>query len=430
MALTTAKAAEVMFENALETHEKQTQFIELTDYIEPDGGDMQNSGNVLWRPVQQHAPIITGWDLTGSETGIIEESYPAILGTPSNDFVEQRADDMRTQLFWSRRGEASGNRQASELNKLIATAIAQQGGIFYRSNVTSGYDFIAEAQTILNERQGYTSTRCFILNDRDNLKFSKDTAGRQTFQGRPEDTWKTGQIGNNVAQFDLYVSSSMPNITGGADPATTVTGNQSFAPEAGTVTTSTGIVTNSDYRSATIVVASSASYSVGDKVTFSNSGTPITALGVEDKTDTGQAMTFSIVAIDDSTHITVYPKPIAADDSALTSLEKAYANVDTTILNAATVDRLNTDASKKTNLFWDKSAVEVMGGTIPAGLFKEFDGMKTMSETMSNGQTMYMVYDGDLATMNFRYRLFTWYGITVANPSCAGVAVTYQLQGT
>lgn len=425
MALTTAKAAEVMFESALETHEKQTQFVTLTDFYEPDAGMLQNAGNVIIKPVQQHAPIISGWDLTGSETGIIEESYPCILGTPDNDFVQQRADDMRTELFWKRRGEASGKRQVSELNKNIATAISQQGGIFYRSNATSGYDFIAEAQTIMNERQLYESQRYFLLNDRDNLLFSKDTAARQTFQGRPEATWQKGQIGQNVAGFDLYVSSANPNITGGADPATTVTGNQSFAPEAGTVTTSTGIVTNTDYRSASIVVASSASYSVGDKVTFANSGTTVKALGLEDKTDTGVAMTFTIVAIADSTHITVYPKPIAADDTALTSLEKAYANVDTTILNAATVNRVNTDASNKTNLFWDKSAIEIMGGTIPAQLFSEFDGMKQMQETMPNGQTMYMVYDGNLATMNFRYRLFTWYGITVANPSNCGVAVTY-----
>lgn len=425
MSLTTAKAAEVMFESALETHEKQTQFVKLTDFIQPEGGDVQNSGNIIWKPVQQHAPIISGWDLTGNETGIIEESYPCILGTPDNDFVRQRADDMRTQMFWKRRGEASGKRQASELNKNIASAIALQGGMYYRSDDTSGYDFIAQAQTLMNERQLYESQRYFVLNDRDNLKFSKDTAARQTLQGRPEQTWGTGQIGQNVAGFDLYVSSSTPNLTGGADPATTVTGNQSFAPEAGTVTTSTGIVTNNDYRSASIVVADSSSYNVGDKVTFSNSGTTIKALGLEDKTNTGQAMTFTIVAIADSTHITVYPKPIAADDSALSTLEKAYANVNTTILNAATVDRLNTDSSAKTNLFWDKSAIEIFGGTIPADLFKEFDGMKTMSETMENGQTMYMVYDGDLATMNFRYRLFTWYGITVANPSNCGVAVTY-----
>ncbi|WP_197469747.1 P22 phage major capsid protein family protein, partial [Alcanivorax sp. HI0033] len=143
------------------------------------------------------------------------------------------------------------------------------------------------------------------------------------------------------------------------------------------------------------------------------------------KTDTGQPMTFTIVGKPDGTTIQVFPKPIALDDATLSDTQLAYANIDTVILNGATVDRLNTDATNKTNLFWDEDAVEVLGGTIPAQLFKQFDGMKVISSTMKNGLRMYMVYDGDIATMSFRYRLFTWYGNTVRDPSRAGVAVTF-----
>lgn len=423
--LTAGKIAEVIFENALETYQQQDMLLGQVSFFEPDGGDMQNSGNVVWRPVQQHAPILPGWDLTGQETGIIEETYPAILGTPSNDFVSQRADDMRDMRFWKRRGEESGRQQATNLNKAIANAIAVQGSMFVRSNATSGYSFIAEAQALMNERQGKMTERTFILNDRDNLKFGNDLAGRQTLQGRPEETWKTGQIGRNVAEFDVFTGSFLPNIVGGADPATTVTANQSFAPTAGTADPLTGIVTNSDYRVATIPVTASAAYNVGDKVTFANGGTTVKAVGLADKSNTGIAMTFTIVAKPTGTSITVYPKPIANDDPGLSALQKAYSNVDTRILNAATVNRVNTDASKKTNLFFDKDAVEVLGGNIPANLFREFDGMKVINETMKNGQKMYMVYDGQLNDMSLRFRLFTWWGVTIKDPSRCGVAVTF-----
>jgi len=386
---------------------------------------MQNANNVIWRPIQQHAPIIDGFDLSNLETDIIEETFPSLLGTPKNDFVEQRADDLRDMRFWERRGKQSGRRQATELNKQIASAVALQGSLFYRSNVTSGYDFISEAQAILNERQVAEDTRCFIINDRDNLTFGKDLAARQTIQGQPADTWAKGQIGNNIADFDIYTGSYLPNLVGGADPATTVTGNQSFAPEAGSVNTATGVVTNVDYRIASIAVAASASYNVGDKVSFANAGTTVKSLGLADKTDTNQAMTFTVVGKPDGTTIQVYPKPIAVDDPALSVLEKAYANIDTRILNAATVNRLNIDASNKTNLFWCKEAVEVLGGTIPAELFSQFDGMRVITDTMENGQQLYMVYDGDIAKLTFRYRIFTWYGITIANPSAVGVAVTF-----
>lgn len=421
MSLSTGKIAEVLFDKTMETYEHQMQLLPLCTFEQPDGGTQQNAGNVIWKPVQQHAPVISGWDMTGQETGIIEETYPCILGTPKNDFVQQRADDLRDMRFWERRGEQSGRRQATELNKSIAAAVATQGSLFYRSNVTNGYAFIGQAQAIMNERQSMDSGRCFVLNDRDTLTFATDLSGRETMNGRPEAAYAKGQIGMNVAEFDVYTGSFLPNLAGGASPAATVTGDQSFAPEAGSVDTSTGIVTNVDYRTASIPVSDSSSYNVGDKVTIG----AVQSVGLADKTATGQLMTFTVVAKPDATTLTIYPKPIAADDAALSTLEKAYANINTKILDTNVVARLNTDATNKTNLFWDKSAVEVTGGNIPASLFKQYDGMKVISDTMSNGQPLYMVYDGDIATMNFRYRLFTWYGVTIANPQACGVAVTY-----
>jgi len=250
-------------------------------------------------------------------------------------------------------------------------------------------------------------------------------AARQTLQGRPESTWATGQIGQNVAEFDVYTGSYLPNLVGGADPATTVTADQSFKPEGGSVDAATGIVTNVDYRSATIPVAASASYNVGDKIQIANGGTAIESIGLADKNATNQAMTFTVVAKPSGTSLTIYPKPIALDDPALSVLEKAYANVNTRILNTATVNRLNIDASAKTNLFWAKDSIEVVGGSIPAELFSQFAGNKVVTSRLKSGLDMYMVYDGSIDDMSFRFRLFTWYGLTNCNPSANGVAVSF-----
>ena len=421
MSLSTGKIAEVLFEKTKETYEHQMQLLPLCTFEQPDGSTLQNAGNAIWKPVQQHAPVIDGFDLSGQETSVIEETYPCILGTPKNDFVKVRVDDLRDIGFWERRGVQSGMRQATELNKNIAAAVATQGSLFFRSNVDSGYGFIGQAQAIMNERQAVQTDRNFVINDRDNLVFGGDLAGRQTVQGRPEAVWAKGQINQNVAEFNTFVGSFLPNLVGGASPASTVTGAQSFAPEGGSVNAATGVVTNVDYRSATIPVNTSVGYNVGDKVTIG----AVQSVGLADKNPTGQLMTFSIVAIPDGTSITVYPKPIAAVDPALSVAELAYANTNVVIPNAAVVARLNTAASEKTNIFWDKSAVEVMGGSIPASLFKQFDGMKVISDTMSNGQPLYLVYDGDLATLDLRMRLFTWYGITIANPSNCGVGLHY-----
>jgi hypothetical protein len=87
--------------------------------------------------------------------------------------------------------------------------------------------------------------------------------------------------------------------------------------------------------------------------------------------------------------------------------------------------RLNTDASARSNLFWDKDAIEVVGGTIPAQLLQQYDGMKVINQTLSNGLNMYMIYDGKIEDVTMRYRLFVWYGLTMKDPSRAGVAVSY-----
>lgn len=425
----TGKIVEVYFEKTIETYEHQMMMLDMVDVFEPDAGTLQNAGNVVWRPVQQHAPILDGWDLTGQETDIIEETYPALLGTPKNDFFSQRADDLRDMRFWERRGEQSGKRQATELNKGIADLITNTGSLFYRSNVTSGYDFVAEAQALLNERQTADDERYFLLNDRDTLKFASDLAGRQTLQGRPESTWKTGQIGQNVAEFDVYTGSFLSNLAGGADPATTVTADVSEVPEGGSVDPVTFAVTNVDYRVGTIPVTDSSGYEVGDRVSFTNDpgGTPVpvNAIGLADKTDTDQPMTFTIVAKPNATSVQVYPKPIALDDPGLTTLQAAYANINTQILTGAEMNRLNIDTSNKSNIFWCKNSIEVFGGDAPIELLNTFGGMKVISSTMSNGQKMYMAYDGNIDDLSFKCRLFTWWGLTNKNPSANGVALTF-----
>ena len=420
----TGKIVEVLFENALDTYNHQTSMMDMVDVFKPNSGDFQNAGNFIWRPVQQHAPIINGWDLTGQETDIIEETYPAVLGEPANDFFEQRADDLRDMAFWERRGKQSGMRQATELNRRVATLVAETGSIFYRSNVTSGYDFVAEAESFLDERQVAGEERYFTFNTRDNQKFAQDLAARQTVQGRPEEAWAFSQLGVNIAGFDIYRGSFLPNLAGGVDPATTVTADQSFAPEGGTVS-ATGVVTNVDYRIATIPVTSSAGYNVGDRVIFQNAAVPVTAIGLADKNDSDQAATFAIVDIPDATSITVMFKPIALDDAGLSVLQQAYANVDTQILNTATVNRQNIDTSAKTNIFWTRDSIEITAGDAPIQLLNEFGGQKVISSQLKSGLTMYMAYDGNIDDLTFKCRLFTWYQATNKNPMANGAAVTF-----
>lgn len=424
MSLTSGKIAEVMFENFVETYEHQEMMLGLVDAEQGTADKLQNAGNTIWYPVQQHRPTLTGFDLTGQEQGIIEETYPISLQDPNNDLIEQRIDDMRDTRFWERAGTQAGYQQATNLNKDIADLITNTGSLYYESNATSGFDFISEGQSLVNERQVFKSMGCnYLLNTRDNQKFAQDLAGRQTVKGRPEDTWATGQVGSGVAEFDVYTGSFLDNITANTN-TTTTTAAVSEAPEGGTVDAITKAVTNIDYRRGTIPVTDSSGFAVGDIVKFDNAGTDVESVGLSDKTATGQAMTAKIVAIPNGTSIEIFPKLIAVDDGSLTALEQAYGNINTQITSGANVTTVNTNGGKA-NLFWAKDSIQVMGGEAPWELMGEFGGMKTVSKSLTSGVTLYMVWDGDMTKATFRYRLFVWYGLANRNPMANGTAVTF-----
>ena len=138
--LTSGKIAEVLFENALDVYEHQDKLVDMCEFYQPDAATMQNAGNIIHRPVQQHAPVISGWDLTGMEQDVIEETYPAQLEpAPLNDFVSLRADDLRDMTFWERRGKTAGMQQVTYLNQRIAERIRDHGSLFFKdSTETSG----------------------------------------------------------------------------------------------------------------------------------------------------------------------------------------------------------------------------------------------------------------------------------------------------
>lgn len=426
--LTTGKIAQVMFEKFVETYEHQAVMVDLIDAESPDEVKLQNSGNLIWYPVQQHRPVLSGFDLTGQEQGIIEETVPISLGDPNGDFIDQRIDNMRDQRFWERAGEQAMQQQITQLNSDLARLVVNTGSQFYRFDTSasdSGFDFCTEGQTRLDEQEIYDRMgRCFLLNPRDHRNFAKDLAGRQTLGSkaeRAENAYATGNIGEYVASFDIYQGSFLPTLAGGASPDTTVTADVSLKPEAGAVDPATGDVSNVDYRRGLIPVVDSSGYNVGDKIAFDG----VEAIGLASKENSGRNMTFTVVAKPNATSIEVFPKPIALDDPALTALEASYANVNTQIKSGDVVSRVNIDASAKTNIFWAKESLKMIGGAAPWQLMNEFSGKKVLQTTAKDGMQMYMIYDGDITKATFQYRLFFWYGLSNFNPMANGVAVTF-----
>lgn len=417
MANSTGKILVTLFDGVMEQLNKNTVYTDNVEVesISPDR--MQNASNVYWRTVEQQSPIIEGWDMTGNETGIIEQYYPLTLEDPKNDFIGMRVDDLRDKGFLNRRILASGKKLSADLNKRIAELVSETGSMYYESSQT-GYNFVAEAGTLFKERQIASDMgRCFFMAPRVAQVMSNDLASRDSsLSDINKKAYESGMINPNIAGFKVYEAPTYGTVAARANATTTTVASDVVEVPRGYTTTG-GVNVNVDYRYGTVVLTSGTNYNVGDVITF----TGVNALGIMDKVDTGELMTFKIIAKNTNT-ITIYPKPIAANQAGITDEQAAYANISTAIVATTVVNKVNATGGQA-NAFWANDSVTLVGGDAPLQILSEFDGMKVVSETLDSGIKLYMAYDARLDSLQARVRLFTWYGLCNKDPSRNGVAI-------
>jgi hypothetical protein len=421
MALDTAKEVRVMFDLVAEQYEEQTQMAKLVGHYNMTGANAQNSNNVEWRQVEQQAPEVEGWEFVDADFGsVIEQSFPTVLGVPKNSLFQLRADDFRDRRFMERRATAGASRLSSGQNKRIADLVKGTGSIFYRTS-TAGYDFVKTASTIMSERQLATDAgTSFFVNDRTAQRISSDLANRTAMGKLPEETYKRGMIASQTAGFDIYESSYLSAITGGATPAVaTVTTTVSQGPVANQ--TLGGIVLPVDYRLSDLIAFSGANagdFAVGDRIKF----TGVNSIGLADKSNTGQEMTF-VIRVKSGSSYQVYPRPIAFTDGALSVAQKAYANIATQITATTPVVRLNVDATASANAFWVNDSIEIVDGDAPLEFLGQKDGMQVLVTSLASGTKLYMAYQGSINDLTLKCRLFTWYDVVNKDPSRNGISV-------
>jgi len=359
--------------------------------------------------------VIEGWDLSGQETEIIEQAYPLQLSDPRNDFVKIRVDELRDQGFMERRVRASSAKLSADQNSRIADLVASTGTLYSESS-SAGFDFVAEADTIMTERQANRDMGAsFFLSPRENQIMASDLASRSDLSGKPLTAYETAMIGQNVAGFDIFRGSYVGNIAARTNATTGAVATDVVEVPEG-FTSSGGTLSNVDYRVGSVTLGSGegADFTVGDVITFAG----INSLGLMDKRDTGQLMTFRVVAKDTDT-LSIYPKPIAADQTGIDDAQAAYANISTQIVATTVVSKINENGGRA-NSFWADDSICIVNGSAPLEMLNEFDGMKVVSETLDSGVKLYMAYDANLDDMNCRVRLFTWYGLVNKDPSRNG----------
>lgn len=417
MANQTAKNILALYDETCKQMNDNFIFASQMEVDTQSGVDLQNANNVYWKSVEQQAPVIEGFDLSAVTPGnIIEQTYPLNVSAPRNDWFTIRSDELRDERFMNRRAQAASRKLNADANQRAAELVASTGTLYYESNA-AGFDFVSEANTIMRERQAYRDMgTSFFLTPRESQVMASDLASRTLFpNNRSEEAYATAMIGENVAGFNLFEAPTYGNIAAATVGTTTVAADVTEVPEG--FTTVGGSIQNVDYRFGTVSLTNAATFSVGDVITFAG----VNALGLMDKTDTGQLMTFRVIA-KDTNDLTVYPKPIAADQAGITTSQAAYANISTAIVSGMTASKVNT-VGGRANSFWANDSMTFVNADGNLEVLNEFDGMKVDSTTLDNGVKLYIAYDANLSTLNCRVRLFTWYGLVNKDPSRNGNAV-------
>ncbi|MBS0857239.1 MULTISPECIES: P22 phage major capsid protein family protein [unclassified Tatumella] len=428
MALNEGQLVTYAIDEVINTVENLTPMAQKATKYTPPAASMQRSSNTVWMPVEQESPSQEGWDLTGKETGIEELSVAVNLGDPDNDYFALRADDLRDETSYRRRIQASARKLANNLELKIANMAADMGSLVVtdpaqiNGDSSKGWDFVAHAEALMFSRElNRDAGLSWFFNPDDYRKAGYNLVGRDIFGNVPEDAYKSGTIQRQVAGFDdVMRSPKLPTLNASTATGVTVSGAQSFAPQAWKLDND-GNKTNVDNRFATVTVSSTTGFKRGDKISFAG----VKFLGQMAKNVLTDDATFSVVNVVDGTHLEITPKPVALNDTNLSPEQRAYANVNTTLADTTAINILNV-ATAKTNVFWADDSIRIVSQPIPANS-DLFAGMKTTAFDIPGvGVSGIMATQGDIATLTGKCRIALWYGVNATRPEAIGVGLAGQ----
>lgn len=426
MALSEGQLVTYAVDEVIETIQNLTPMAERVDKYTPPGASMQRSGNTVWMPLEQEAPTQRGWDLTDKETDILELSVKVNMNEPDNDFFALRADDVRDETSYRRRIQASAKKLANNVEMEIARQAAEMGSLVVTSkgpigNANTGWDFISEAESLMFARElNRDAGLSFFFNANDYRGAGRDLAGKDFYGRIQDDAYSKGVLQKQVAGFnDVLRSPKLPTLVGSSVTGVTVSGAQKFKPEAWRLDND-GNRENVDNRFATVKVSSGTGFKRGDKISFAG----VKFLSQMAKNVLVQDATFSVVAVNGD-NLTITPKPVALDDTALTAEQRAYANVNTSLAAGAAISVLNTDTAP-TNVFWADDSIRLLSQPIPLN-HDLFAGMKSQSFSVpGTGLNGVIAFQGDIDILGGKCRIALWYAATAVRPEAIGVGLANQ----
>lgn len=382
----------------------------------------ERSNDTIWLPQPYIATSFDGQDATSNYQGLTQRSVPATIGIQKHVPWKLTANQARDPNQLAKFTKAAKQRLSSDVNMAVMNVAATQGSLVVKRTVAAtGYDDIAECDSLMNEQGIAMEDRCIALSSRDYNKMAGDLAKRQTLNSRTETAYDRAFVGD-IAGFDTFKLDYANNlILAGASSVTINGANQYYTPVS-TTTDAAGNKVNVDNRYQTITIAvGSGAVKVGDAFTIAG----VNAVHHITKEDTGQLKTFRVAEIVTGAggSGTIKISPALVSGGGATDAELQYQNVTATPANGAAITFLNT-ATKKVNPFWHGDSIEF----IPSSVNPDTDGSaEKVTHTTENGMTITMTKQFGIDQLDTKYRVDIQFGVVNKNPEMNGIMLFDQV---
>lgn len=407
MAQTFSKNTLIFFDKMTEKFEKNLSASMHTGSFQPPGKQMQRAGDEFHRPVPYISSVVSGMDITGQYGELNELVVPSRLSHIDNVPWILDTNEMRDERHMERKADSAAQALAAKIETRVAQMVAMTGGQFVKRGALSGWDDVAEADTMLTEIGVPADDRYFAFNARDYNKVASNLASRQTVKDRVEEVYGKGHIGP-IAGFQTYKSDVLPRITAAAGGATLVSGAGQVHTPVSTSTAGSGEVSNVDNRYQLLTVDNTVGVTSGDAFTIAG----VNALHLITKEDTGRLFTNRVIEVVNGTTLKVL--------SMITT--GPYANVSAAPGDGVALTWLNT-VSALSNVFWQGGSIEIIKGDLAAD---DLTGVGVMRRTTEQGLTIIMGRQGGVDGFKEKVRFTVFYGVTNLDPLRNGVMLGGQ----
>jgi hypothetical protein len=424
MSISTPKVVTTAFDDLLQGFDDMLVVAqEVEKYNMPGGPTAQARMNdKVWRPQPYIPAVYDGFDQTANFGNITQLAVPVNTGIHHATPVAIGPKDGRDEENVKRYFRDAGLSLASKVNLNVFTVATNWATLWSKRTVAAtGFDDLAEMGAIMTEQGIPNFDKKAFYSARDYLKMAAQIAKPQTSDSPLSRSAYERAYVKSIGNFDLFENDQNRILAAAAGVTVTITNSLPlyYTPVATTLDAD-GNPTNVDNRTQVISIAvTSGTVKVGDAFQFTAANT-VNSVHHISKGDTGQPKTFRIIGIvtgaGGTGQVRITPPIISNGGSTRAELE--YKNVTGSPSNGAGITFLNTTTAP-VNVFFHKRAIELIPGTYavdPDAGWK----VARMGTTPKLGLPITLVGQGDINTLNAKWRLDIDYGVGAVQPEMIG----------